>query len=257
MGIHEALIRKFPAPEWAIFFEVANGLGLSDRRYADAIAMSLFPSRGLDVNGFEVKTDRGDWLRELKAPQKADAIASYCDFWWLVTSNDKIAPKDEVPKTWGLLVLKDGDLRQVKRAERMKPKKIDRAFMGAMFRRAHQWTETQLKNDERVRAALEEGKKAGREERQYDVQDRSKEYDRIKQRVAEFEKASGINIDTYQAENIGEAVAAFTAFRNRGSMEDMERVAGWIEDTAKGLRDKIEAIRKLPPVPAATEPVPG
>jgi hypothetical protein len=257
VSIHDALIRKFPAPEWAIFFEVANGLGLSDRRYADAIAMSLFPSRGLDVNGFEVKTDRGDWLRELKAPQKADAIASYCDFWWLVTSNDKIAPKDEVPKTWGLLVLKDGDLRQVKRAERMKPKKIDRAFMGAMFRRAHQWTETQLKNDERVRAARAEGEKAGREKHTYDIQNNQKELVRLRERVAEFQKASGLNIDTYQAESIGEAVQAFMSFRSRGSVDDMERVAGWIEDTAKGLREKAEAIKKLSPAPSATERVPG
>ncbi len=257
MGIREALIKKYPAPEWAIFFEVANGLGISDRRYADAIAMSLFPSRGLDVHGFEVKTDRGDWLRELKAPQKADAIASYCDFWWLVTSNDKIAPKDELPKTWGLLVLKDGDLRQVKRAERMKPKKIDRAFMGAMFRRAHEWTESQLANDSRVRDAREEGKKAGREERQYDVQNKSSEYERIKQRVAEFEKASGLNIDTYGAERIGEAVQAFMSSRSRGSVEDMERVAGWIEDTAKGLREKVEAVKKLTGTLPASASVPG
>jgi hypothetical protein len=82
--VWDMLRERHPAPEWAIFFEVANGLGVSDRRYADAVAMSLFPSRGLDVHGFEVKTARGDWLRELKNPKKADVIASYCDFWWLV-----------------------------------------------------------------------------------------------------------------------------------------------------------------------------
>ena len=33
-------------------------------RYADAIAMNLWPSRGLAVHGFEIKISRGDWQRE-------------------------------------------------------------------------------------------------------------------------------------------------------------------------------------------------
>ena len=53
--IHAALRLRYAQPEWAIMFEVANGTGAAQRRYADAIAMNLFPSRGLCVHGFEVK----------------------------------------------------------------------------------------------------------------------------------------------------------------------------------------------------------
>ncbi len=244
MGINDQLIKRFPAPEWAIFFEVANGLGAHHRRYADAVAMSLFPSRGLDVHGFEVKSDRGDWLRELKEPGKADVIAQYCDFWWLVTTNEKIAPKDEVPKTWGLLVSKDGELRQVKKAERMKPKTIDRSFMGAMLRRAHQWTECQLRDDERVRAAREEGRKAGLEERDYSKDENKDALERLQKRLKDFQESSGINIDNWHAGSIGEAVKAFMGYRNQGNVhEEMERVAGWIEETAKGLREKAALVK--------------
>ncbi len=250
--IHDQLSERYPQPEWALFFEVANGLGASHRRYADAVAMSLFPSRGLDVHGFEVKRFRGDWLSELKNPAKADVIASYCDFWWLVTSDDHVALKDEVPKTWGLLVSNGEALRQVKKPERLKPKAIDRSFMGAMFRRADQWAKEQMKNDARVVAARAEGHKAGLEERDWSIKDRTSELERVQSRVKEFEKASGLNIDTYAAERMGEAVKAFMSARKMDVTEDMERVAGWIEDTAKGLRERVEILKKAKPqqVPA-------
>lgn len=243
-GVHDQLRERYPAPEWAIFFEVANGLGLADRRYADAVAMSLFPSRGLDVHGFEVKTARGDWLRELKNPTKADVIASYCDFWWLVAGDEKVAQKDEVPRAWGLLVSKDGELRQVKKPERLKPKAIDRAFMGAMFRRADEWATVQLKNDARVVAAREEGRKEGEETRDWRNSEAVDDLKKLKDRLAEFEKVSGITIDKYSYGNIGEAVRKFMHSQKEDVIEDLERVAGWIEGSAKDLRERVELIKK-------------
>lgn len=243
-SIHDQLRVRYPAPEWAIFFEVANGLGLADRRYADAVAMSLFPSRGLDVHGFEVKTARGDWLRELKNPTKADVIASYCDFWWLVAGDEKVAQKDEVPRAWGLLVSKDGELRQVKKPERLKPKAIDRAFMGAMFRRADEWATAQLKNDARVVAAREEGRKEGEETRDWRNSEAVDDLKKLKDRLAEFEKVSGITIDKYSYGNIGEAVRKFMHSQKEDVVEDLERVAGWIEGSAKDLRERVELIKK-------------
>lgn len=253
-SVHDQLRARYPAPEWAIFFEVANGLGLANRRYADAVAMSLFPSRGLDVHGFEVKTARGDWLRELKDPTKADVIASYCDFWWLVAGDEKVASKDEVPRAWGLLVSKDGELRQVKKPERLKPKAIDRAFMGAMFRRADEWATAQLKNDARVVAAREEGYKQGEEARDWRNSQAVDELKGLKERLEEFEKASGIRIDKWNSGNIGEAVKKFMYSQKADVVEDIERVAGWIEGTAKDLRERVEIIRKGRAAIAAPEP---
>lgn len=77
----QALERRYPAPAWCLFAEVRNGTGAARRvdRYADGIAMSMFPSRGLSVLGFEIKVDRRDWMRELAQPDKAEAIAQFCD----------------------------------------------------------------------------------------------------------------------------------------------------------------------------------
>lgn len=247
MTIEKQLRERYTAPEWAIFFEVANGLGLSDRRYADAIAMSLFPSRGLDIHGFEVKRSRADWMRELKEPAKADSIARYCDFWWLVTSDEKVADKNEVPRTWGLLVSKDGELRQVKRAERMKGKAIDRPFMGAMLRRAHEQLTTALQNDERLVDAKEKGRQAGLAERDWKLKDDSEEVAKLKKVIKDFEDASGVAINRWDAGDIGKAVKAFRYSQKHDVTDDLTRAAGWMESAAKGLRERVDLLEKTRP----------
>lgn len=255
--LEEQLVTRFCAPEWAIFFEVANGLGVSSRRYADAVAMSLFPSRGLDIHGIEIKKSRGDWLRELKDPGKADVIAQYCDFWWLVTSDPKVADKNEVPKNWGLLVSNGKELRQIKRAERMKPKAIDRQFMGAMFRRAHQWLEAELQKDKRVLEANESGYRRGLAERDSDHERVKNDLERMQRRLGEFEEASGLQIDNWHAGRLGEAVKVFLHRSSEDITDDLDRAAGWLEDAAKGVRRQCEEIRKAKDLKAkAKEEVP-
>lgn len=115
--------------------EVASGAGTATR-YADAIAMNLWPSRGLAIHGFEVKVSRGDWLRELKNPAKADVISAYCDYWWVVAP-EGIVLAGELPHGWGLMVPNKGvKLRVVTKADNTAAKVVDRAFVAAMLRRA-------------------------------------------------------------------------------------------------------------------------
>ena len=58
----DALKARFCLPAWAFFPAVRNAAGFDANRTADGIAMSLWPSRGLEVYGFEIKVSRGDWL---------------------------------------------------------------------------------------------------------------------------------------------------------------------------------------------------
>jgi len=75
----DALRYRHRPPAWAFLEKVRNGTGYQrDARTADAIAMSVWPSRGLTLHGFEVKVVRGDWLRELRDPEKADEFFKYC-----------------------------------------------------------------------------------------------------------------------------------------------------------------------------------
>jgi hypothetical protein len=71
----------YARPAWALFGNVRNttGSGSRQERYADGIAVSLWPSRGLEIHGIEIKVDRQDWKRELADPelQKASHAEGY------------------------------------------------------------------------------------------------------------------------------------------------------------------------------------
>ena len=83
--VTKLLREKYKAPEYAYLTEVRNATGYSRRdTYADGIAMSLWPSRGLEVMGFEIKVSRSDLLQELRALNKSAPIQKYCDRWHLV-----------------------------------------------------------------------------------------------------------------------------------------------------------------------------
>lgn len=99
------MAKHFKSPEWAFFTHVNEGTGRNLGRIVDALAMSLYPSRGLHLHGFEVKVSRGDWLRELADPSKADGWFQACHGWWLATPPD-IIRREDLPHGWGHLVVK-------------------------------------------------------------------------------------------------------------------------------------------------------
>ena len=86
----EALRVRYPENSYAYFPHLREHTGGGPTRIGDAVVFGLWPSRGMQVEGFEVKISRSDWLRELKDPSKAESIFKYCDLWWLVAGDDKI-----------------------------------------------------------------------------------------------------------------------------------------------------------------------
>ena len=135
--VRAALRTRFCQPEWAIFFEVADGVGGSQRRWADAMAMNMWNTRGLAVHGFEIKVSRSDWKRELANPSKAESIGGFCDHWHIVAPKGMI-PLDELPPGWGLLEV-DSDLKIVQCVAGPKntnPAMLTRSFVASLLRSA-------------------------------------------------------------------------------------------------------------------------
>jgi len=126
---------RFPHPRYAFFREVGNAVGFHSSRI-DALAMAMWRSLGLEVHGFEIKQSRGDWLREMKAPYKAEDLFSYCDRWWLVAGEPAIVKDGELPPDWGLLVVHGQSLRMEIKAKQLKPAALDREFVAAILRKA-------------------------------------------------------------------------------------------------------------------------
>jgi len=103
------LEKRYAPPHYAFLSQVRNGTGFQRRtvRTADGLAMSLWPSRGIHLNGFEIKVSLADFKKEVSTPEKAEDIAQHCHFWWIVAPNTKVAPLEMMPPGWGLLILDD------------------------------------------------------------------------------------------------------------------------------------------------------
>lgn len=168
--ITAALRERFCAPEFAFFEEVGDA-GSSSRVYADGVAINMWASRGYALTGFEVKASRSDWLRELKQPEKSEPILTKCDFWYLVAP-DEVYQIDEVPVSWGILSFKDGKLREKRKAPKLDPKPITRAFVAQMFRRAHDKEERDITH--RIAKALAEDRAAMEKRIDSEVQSRTR-----------------------------------------------------------------------------------
>jgi hypothetical protein len=211
-AIVEALRKRYPEPAYALITEVRNGTGYQRVRtgYADALAMGCWPSRGLDVQGFEFKVSRSDWLREWKNPVKAETFVKFCDYWYVVAGDDEIVKREELPKSWGLLVVNGKSLKTVVDAPKLEPQPLDRLFVASILRSLCDQVLPQKKLDDARRAGLDEGFKNGAESEKRDAEYLRKEIAEIKQAhekmIRDFERKSGLTLNNWSAGNIGDAV---------------------------------------------------
>lgn len=200
-----ALLRKrYTHPEWALCFEVADTTGAYRKRYADAVAMNLYPSRGLSIEGFEVKVSKSDFMNEIKNPEKSVAVQQFCDHWWLVAPANAV---DEalLPKAWGWLRV-DGDrLVSAKPAPALEPQPVSRTFMAAMVRRANEVDAGEVTKlvEDRVKLLRENDQK--HIERQ--IAERTRKGDEALKQLADFKAKIGTDDWGYlDAEDVARAI---------------------------------------------------
>jgi hypothetical protein len=132
-----ALGRQYPATHgWIVLPQVRDATGAGAGRTCDALALNAWPSRGLELQGFELKISRGDWLRELRQPAKAESIFRYCDRWWIVAAGGAgLVEAGELFATWGLMSVTDkGRITIVRDAPKLQAQPFDRVFVAAMMR---------------------------------------------------------------------------------------------------------------------------
>lgn len=176
-----AIAARYEPPAWAVYYEVGDTTG-GRSRSADAIAVSLWPSRGLEIHGFEIKISRGDWLRELKAPEKSAPIQRFCDRWWIATSNAGIIRPGELPPTWGHLLMRGGSLHMVADAPVLEAEPLGRPFMCALLRAASQGFVPRSALNELVAKRVEE-------RTAFDKSHAERELTRVEHRLTEVEQA--------------------------------------------------------------------
>jgi hypothetical protein len=183
--------------------QVADHTGFRASRWLDAMAFGLWPSRGLEIHGIEVKVSRADFRREIEAPAKADATASRCDRFWIAAPAGIVDPLhlESLAPAWGLLeVVEDRagkrTVRTTKKAERTDAKPVDRDFLAAVLRRipgvtdaarAEIRAEVERENETEIARLVAAG--LARETNGYAA---------LRETVATFEAAAGIHLRDYQ-----------------------------------------------------------
>jgi hypothetical protein len=186
---------RYPAPEYATISHVRNGTGWVGKRTADAISLSLWQSRGIALHGFEIKCSRTDWIKELKDPEKADMIASYCDFWWLVVADKDIVKDGELPLNWGMIAAKGEKLYTIKAAPQLTDvKPLDKPFVAAVMRRIQESKTEDARLMSIKSQEYSRGYEDGRKLANGDHERLKRAHDLLYQTVKEFEDASGIEI---------------------------------------------------------------
>lgn len=233
-GIYELLRKKFPENEYALMEEVSDGAGFNRSRSADYVLVNLWPSRGLHISGVELKSFRSDWLRELKMPEKAENIFKFCDYWWLITSDESVAKLEEIPETWGWMSVKGERIIVKKEAPRLSPIPVTRNFLCAMLKRACS-KEKYIRVDQ-IEEKIKTAKQEGLNERDYQNNRKIEQYERLRKNVTDFEDASGIRIDNYgDNKKIGEAVK----FIMKGGTEGIQHKLNSLKEQSERIAEEI------------------
>lgn len=178
-------------PQAVLVPQVRSAAGFDSRRTLDAVSLGLWPSRGMLLDGYEIKTSRSDWLRELKAPAKAEEFASLVDRLWLVVADASIVKDGELPEGWGLLVRRGKQLRQTVAAERLHedrglPPAFSRSFLVPLLRAANNVP------PEYVERLREEARK----QLGWELEQAKRDLGELRETVKAFEDAAGIKIGT-------------------------------------------------------------
>lgn len=238
-----ALRGHFPESQYALLREVRDKAGHEASRTADGIAMHLWPSRGLEVNGLEIKAYRSDWLKELKTPEKAENIYKYCDRWWIVAACEGVVKKDEVPVNWGFMQVKNDRVYRIKEAPKLEPIPLSRDFIAAMLKRATQGMIDKKDVDARIAGQIAEAKQEGAKgvgslEAHY-----KREMESRQRIIDKFQEASGIDIGNgWDSERIGETVKLLLEVGIEQLINKLSNTEKHMADVAKHLKDALTSL---------------
>lgn len=234
----EALAARYTLPHFILLFEVRDSTGFDSMRSADALAVSLYASRGREITGFEIKVSRSDWLRELKHPEKAEEIGKFCDYFFLVTQDDSIARIDEIPGPWGWMVVKGQKLKILKKPEKLQPVPLDRPMLCSLLYTLKEKCFADINNQ--ITEAVSDRVKSEHSGIQYQAREWERKHNDLQKAVSEFEQASGVTFSSNWCNRpkIGAAVRRIVS--GEDVLKQYRDDLNWILQRARGLTAGVE-----------------
>lgn len=239
-----ALRDRYPERSHALLEQVANGTGFRANRWADVVAMSLWPSRGLYFSGFEIKVSKSDFRREMDDPAKAEEIQSFCAEWWIVAPQG-LLEAHEMPPTWGLLeVTEKLTCKVTKAAPTLDAKPVSMSFVAALLRRASDCNAACAKRE--FNRGRKEGEENGNPQLAQRLTMAQEELKALSDKVAEFERASGVSIrHAWNLGDVGEAVRVLSNGGQNYGIREMRQAAENFRIWAKRAEEDAATLEEL------------
>jgi hypothetical protein len=183
---------KYPESEFVLIKEIADST--ARRRYLDFMVVNLWESRGLAITGIEVKSYRSDWLNELKKPAKQELHVPYCDYFYLFTTDEKVAKLEEIPENWGWMTVRGDKVFTIKKAPKLEAKPIPKHLMVGMLRRAADKTDFVHKDTikEEIEQTVSNRINQKRIDNERALNNYKDLYENLKNKVEVFEKETGL-----------------------------------------------------------------
>lgn len=242
----DLLRARYKGQAWAFLPKVRNGTGYQlSARTADALAMSLWPSRGLHLYGFEVKVSRSDWLREINDPEKAEDIFGFCDFWYVVAP-EGIVERDELPKTWGLMEITGKGLQETVSGPKLTPKPVDSLFLASLLRKVTENMAADQQLEEARQRGVKDGIEVGKQEVAREIEYAEEKRKKAEERVETFEKVTGLHFNSWRpTEATANAVKAVISGEEASLLDRLKRlrndISGLLEscDRVIGRKEQV------------------
>jgi hypothetical protein len=231
--VRQALRKRWPDAEYLTIDEAPEA---SDRggRKIDLLAISLWRSRGLEVDAVEIKVSPSDWKRELEQVSKGDFWWRHSHRFWIACPVEMCSKvREDLPAGWGLLACYGAESSKVVvKARRRDAEPIQWGTAVGLMRAAASAGLNALSRAEQRGLAL--GKERGREEALRQGADASlrRQYEALRERVKQFEDASGLVLsqDYPNPEELDTFVSIV-----RKEMSDPGWMAKWVGEAAESV----------------------
>lgn len=238
--IWDLLELKYPSKEYTLLREVRNAAGFNASRSADGMVIGHWPSRGCEIEGLELKANRGDWINELKNPQKADEIFRFCDRWWIVAERENVVKIEEIPTPWGFMECSNGKLKVIKQAPKLEPVPLTRGIVVSMIKRSVAKTDGMIDRNS-ISDEIKKAKDEGIEMAKYQFIHIEHAYELLKLSLKKFEEISGVNINTWNGESIGDAVKTVLSMKNHNFQDQLIGLKNTADRIAKSIKEILDS----------------
>ena len=131
----------------------------------------------------------------------------------------------------------------------LSPKPLDRSFIASVLRSATSSTDTEIEGFKR--SGYDQGYKAGREYGDARAKRATDDLKHLSESVAKFEARSGIHIDSWTAERVGDAVKCLMNGGAESAKRDLMSVRNQARQILTGLDDALKQMGSLRRVPSA------